>query len=183
MDNSRSAVRFAEWTVALPDDARAVWQMVGSDKIGRQGRRVLAGAISYILTRLDLIPDHESGGSVDDTMVLRIAAALASEHAADASVGDSARLGRLANDEDAVKEFLGDALFAKFRRYVLELADKEVRGRTTDKIINDEKARADMTKELEVAIKQIRPARVDDEEQATKLEAAVKSYFSMKLRV
>ena len=48
----------------------------------------------------------------------------------------------MTNDEDEIRQFLGDALFAKLRRYVVELADKPVRGRTVEQILTDDKARA-----------------------------------------
>src|SRR5690349_17995660 len=96
----QSARQFAKWTESLPSDVWTVFDLVANDQIAQQGRRVLAGALSYILTTLDLIPDHERAGAIDDAIVLRLACGLATEHAADTSVGDSAKLGRLVNDED-----------------------------------------------------------------------------------
>src|SRR5262245_46147949 len=124
----RAATRFEEWTSNLPADLTATFTLSGDERIAPQGRRYLAGALAYALMQLDLIPDHEPAGSVDDALVLRLAYGLAAEHAAKAALEDAARFARMTNDEDLVREFLGDALFAKLRRFVIELADKEVRG-------------------------------------------------------
>jgi uncharacterized membrane protein YkvA (DUF1232 family) len=176
------ARRFAEWTETLPADVWTIFGLVETDKIAQQGRRLLAGSLSYILTTLDLIPDHEKAGAIDDALVIRLAAALASEHAAEASVGDSAKLSRLANDEDTIKAALGEATFAKLRRYVVALADKSVRGRTTDQIISDARARGDVKRELEQALKKLKPASVGDDKDADALMTSVKSYLQMKLK-
>jgi uncharacterized membrane protein YkvA (DUF1232 family) len=176
------ARRFAQWTESLTADVWTIYALLESDKIAQQGRKLLAGALSYILTTLDLIPDHERAGAVDDALVLRLAAALASEHAAEASVGDSAKLSRLANDEDAIKAELGEATFAKLRRYVVGLADKNVRGRTTEQILSDARARADMKRELEQAVKKLKPAHITDDKDADALMTSVKSYLQMKLK-
>jgi uncharacterized membrane protein YkvA (DUF1232 family) len=178
----QSARRFAQWTESLPTDVWTVFDLVGNEQIAQQGRRILAGALSYILTTLDLIPDHEKAGAVDDAIVLRLACAIATEHAAEASVGDSAKLGRLANDEDTIKELLDDAMFAKLRRHVVGLADKVVRSRTVEQIISDPKARADVKRELEQSLKKFKPAQVDNDKDADALLLAVKSYLSIKLK-
>jgi uncharacterized membrane protein YkvA (DUF1232 family) len=67
------AKRFEEWTSSLAGDVQATWDMLGNDAIAQPGRRWLAGALSYTLTQLDLIPDHERAGSIDDAFVLRVA--------------------------------------------------------------------------------------------------------------
>jgi uncharacterized membrane protein YkvA (DUF1232 family) len=179
---SQPARRFAEWTETLSSDVWSVWSLMTNDKIAQQGRRLLAGALGYILTHLDLIPDHERAGAIDDGFVLRLACALASEHAAEASVGDSAKLGRLANDEDEIKAAFDEAVFAKLRRYVVGLADKEVRGRSTERILSDEKARNDFKRELEAALKRIKPVVIADDKDAEQLLLTVKSYLSIKLK-
>jgi uncharacterized membrane protein YkvA (DUF1232 family) len=179
MDQAR---RFAEWTETLPADVWTVFALMENEKIAQPGRRLLVGSLSYILTTLDLIPDHERAGAVDDALVIRLACALASEHAADASVGDSAKLSRLANDEDEIKSALGEATFAKLRRYVVELADKTVRGRTAEHVISDAKVRAEMKRELEQAIRKLKPATVTDDKDGESLMLSVKSYLQMKLK-
>jgi uncharacterized membrane protein YkvA (DUF1232 family) len=170
--------KFVEWTESLPNDVQAIWDLMLNEKIAQPGRRYLASALSYILTQLDLIPDHEKAGAVDDVIVLRVACALAAEHSSDAPVEDTARLGRLANEEEPIRAFLGDGTFAKLRRYVTSLADKEVRGRSVERILADEHARQDMKRELDQSMKKVRATAGDD---PAALEVSVKSYFKMKL--
>lgn len=179
MDEAR---RFAEWTETLPADVWTVFALIESEKIAQQGRRLLVGSLSYILTTLDLIPDHEKAGAVDDAMVIRLACALATEHAAEASVGDSAKLSRLANDEDVIKAALGDSIFAKLRRYVVGLADKTVRGRTSEQILTDARSRAEMKRELEQSLKKLKSAQVTNDQEGEALMLSVKSYLQMKLK-
>jgi uncharacterized membrane protein YkvA (DUF1232 family) len=178
----RTAVRFEEWTTNLQGDLAATYALSGDEKIAVQGRRFLAGALAYSLLQMDIIPDHEAAGSVDDAIVLRLAYGLAAEHAAGAAVDDAARFARMTNDEDEIRQFFGDALFAKVRRFVLELADKEVRGRKSDQVIVAGKLRDDMKRELDSASKRIKkPDTNHDEKQQEALEVSVKSWFSMKL--
>ena len=178
---SEWARRFEEWTTSLPEDAQATWEMLTNDSVAAPGRRFLAGALSYTLTQLDLIPDHDRNGSIDDAFVLRIAYGLAAEHAAKTSTADAARIARMTRDEDDLREFLGDAIYSKLRRYVSEFADKEVRGRTVDHILSDARARQDMKRELDVQCKKMKPSRSGTPDEDEALGVSVKSYLSMKL--
>jgi uncharacterized membrane protein YkvA (DUF1232 family) len=181
MNNSEWARRFEAWTESLPADVQATWDMLSNDSIAAPGRRWLAGALSYTLTQLDLIPDHEKAGSVDDAFVLRIAYGLAAEHAGKTSTEDSARIARMTHDEDELRQFLGDARYAKLRRYVMELADKEVRGRTVDHILGDAGARQNMKRELDLQTKKMKPAHFTDDAEGEALVVSVLSYLKMKL--
>jgi uncharacterized membrane protein YkvA (DUF1232 family) len=179
---SQTARRFAQWTESLPSDVWTVFALMTNDKIAQPGRRLLAGSLSYILTQLDLIPDHERAGSIDDAFVVRLACALATEHAAEISTADSSKLAHLANDEDEIKGAFDEGTFAKLRRYVVELADKTVRGRTTEHVLSNESARNDMKRELEAALKKLKPAVVNNDEDGEALLRSVKSYLTMKLK-
>jgi hypothetical protein len=87
----------------------------------------------------------------------------------------------MTTQEDQLREFLGDGLYAKLRRHVSDLADKEVRGRTTDHILADERARADMKRELDIQCKKMKPSHADTPEAAEALTVSVTSYLKMKL--
>src|SRR6516165_5420160 len=139
-----AARRFQEWTTHLASDVQATLGMCGTQAVAPQGRRFLAGALNYILTQLDLIPDHNKAGAVDDAFVLRVSYGLVAEHAGKASTKESAHIGRMTNEEDEIRSFLGDQQFAKLRRYVVDLADKPVRNRTSDQIIFDAKLRGEV---------------------------------------
>jgi hypothetical protein len=177
-----SARHFQDWTTQLPSDVMATLEMCGSEAIAPPGRRFLAGALNYILTQLDLIPDHEKAGAVDDVFVMRVSYGLAAEHSGKASTKESAQIGRMTNEEDEIRAFLGDQMFAKLRRYVVELADKPVRGRTVDVILSDAKVRGGMKGELEQAMKKLKPVQALTDEEADQIERSVKNYLSMKLK-
>lgn len=178
---SEWARRFEQWTTSLSEDVQATWQMLTNDSVAPPGRRWLAAALSYTLTQLDLIPDHERAGSIDDAFVLRIAYGLAAEHAGKTNTADAARIARMTHDEDELRQFLGDALYSKLRRYVTDLADKEVRGRTVDQILSDARARQDMGRELDIQCKKMKPAHAATPEEAEALAVSVQSYLKMKL--
>jgi uncharacterized membrane protein YkvA (DUF1232 family) len=178
---SEWARRFEEWTTSLPADVQATWELLSNDSVAPPGRRWLAAALSYTLTQLDLIPDHERAGSIDDAFVIRIAFGLAAEHAAKTSTKDAAIIARMTTQEDELREFLGDKLYAKLRRYVSDLADKEVRGRSTDHILADERARTDMKRELDVQCKKMKAAHAGTADENDALVVSVKSYLTMKL--
>jgi uncharacterized membrane protein YkvA (DUF1232 family) len=178
---SEWARRFEEWTTSLPEDVQATWEMLTNDSVAPPGRRWLAAALSYTLTQLDLIPDHERAGSIDDAFVIRVAYGLAAEHAAKTSTKDASRIARMTRDEDELREFLGDALYARLRRYVSDLADKEVRGRTVDHILADARARQELKRELDVQCKKMKPARAGTAAEAEQLTISVQSYLKMKL--
>jgi hypothetical protein len=181
MTQGRFAHRLAEWTSQLPTDIQATFDLITNETVAGPGRRFLAGALSYTLTQLDLIPDHEPAGAVDDAFVLRVAYGLAAEHAAKVGTDDAARIARLTNEEEEMRGFLGDALYGKLRRLVVDAAEKEVRGRTPDRILSDARARADLKRELDAATKKMKVALADSDAAGEALEVSVRSYLKMKL--
>jgi uncharacterized membrane protein YkvA (DUF1232 family) len=181
-DEGRYAQKWQEWASQLGGDIDLVFALSGNEAIAPQGRRFLAAAISYVLTQLDLIPDHERAGAVDDALVLRVAAALAAEHAGALPTKESTQLARLSNDDEEIRAALGDALFARLRRYVIDLCDKPVRGRTVDQIMNDARAREDVQRELEQSKRRLKDPTALAEAEAAALEVSVKSYLQMKLK-
>jgi uncharacterized membrane protein YkvA (DUF1232 family) len=177
----RHARRFAEWIAALPSDTQTMLDLLTDESIATQGRLFIAGALGYILTQLDIIPDHEKAGAIDDAFVVRVCFGLLAEHAEKAGADAAAKIGRLANEEDEVKAFLGDALFAKLRNYIHDFAEKAVRGRTTDQILADPRARADIKRELDAKLKKVRALSFESDADAESVEVTVRSYFKMKL--
>jgi hypothetical protein len=181
MKPSEWAKRFEEWTESLPADVQGTFTLLTNEAITQPGRRFLAGALSYTLTQLDLIPDHEKWGAVDDAFVLRIAYGLAAEHAGKTSTEDAARFARMTRDEDQLRELLGDPLYSRLRRYVLELADKTVRGRTVDHILGDAQAQKDMKRELDVQVKKMKALHAGTDAEREAAVVSVLSYLKMKL--
>ncbi len=176
------ARRFAEWTTTLPDDVEATWKLTADEKIDPKGRRILAGALSYVLTQLDLIPDHEKAGAVDDTFVLRVAYGLAADYMGKASTEAAARLARMTREEEELEQFLGDQTFAKLRQFVVDLPEKAVRGRTADQVLTDARARENMKRELDQQMKKVKPLLIDTDQLAEEIEVSIRSYLGMKLK-
>jgi uncharacterized membrane protein YkvA (DUF1232 family) len=177
----KHARRFAEWAAALPADVEQTWQLMNNEAITMQGRRFLGGGLAYLLTQLDLIPDHEKAGSIDDAFVLRVAYGLAAEHTEKVGTKEASYVARMTNEEDEIRSFLGDGAFAKLRRHVVEATDKKVRGRTVDQVLAEARHKADMKRELDQAVKKLKPPILDNDAEAEQLEVSVKSYFKMKL--
>src|SRR5687767_1561951 len=95
--------RMKGWIDSFPADVEALKKVIDSDA-PREARRVCAGALGYLLQRMDIIPDwEETVGVLDDAMVLRVAAALAGDKGLDASPA----VARLGNEADVIFELLG----------------------------------------------------------------------------
>lgn len=172
----------ADWNDNFAADLRSTLELVPNEAIAVPGRRFLATALSYCVSQFDLIPDHEVFGFVDDAMALRICYGLASEHAGELDVADSARFARLSNQEEQVKELIGEELHARFRRYLIKLSDTPVRGRSSDNVIGEKRVRDELKRELETSIKKLQPLNPPPtEQQADEIRAQVVAYLKSKL--
>ena len=171
---SKGSDRIKPWVESFPADVEAMKKALESN--GAEGaREMVAGALNYLITRMDLIPDwEETAGILDDAMVLRVAAAMASENGLDASP----EVGRLANEADAVADLLGAELYPRFKKHVEGLAGQAVRGRHPKQIVEDPKVRATLFVEIGDELKRIPPAPVADVDAVTR---TVKNYLSKKL--
>ena len=169
------------WLDSFPADIAAVQAVVEEAKLPRDVRLLSAAALSYLITRLDLIPDwEETAGLIDDAMVLRVAMAVASEQDLDALEDDAQRVvHRLANEADVVREFLGADLYAKLRHHVLELVNAKVRGRLPSTILDDEKQRRLFFGEVKDEVKRPPAGPVKDPAGIARM---VKNYLSTKLK-
>lgn len=171
---------FKGWADTFREDIGALKSLLESDGADVEARKLAAGALSYLVTRMDLVPDFNEGiGVLDDVMVLRVIAQLASGHKLGALHSDAdIALGRLQNEAEHVAQFLGKELYDKFRVYCSKLADTAVRGRTPQQIVSDEAARAALYAEVEDEIKKSVPVVVSDPDDA---ELRFKAYLSHKL--
>ena len=76
-----------EWVKTIGDDVAAVKRVVESDKCPEEARKLAAGALNYLVSRMDLVPDWtDTIGCIDDVMVVRVCMGLAS------SMGDRLQL-------------------------------------------------------------------------------------------
>lgn len=119
------------------DDVRVVLAAFGDSGTPAAAQRVLAGGLNYGLDMLDIFPDHYKGlGIADDAVVLRLAAKLAVA----AGAADPALAGLADEVADVAAVF--DDLAAPLEVLVGKLADREVRGRTADRIVEHKDTRA-----------------------------------------
>jgi uncharacterized membrane protein YkvA (DUF1232 family) len=168
------------WVESFPADVSALEAMVAEPKLPREARLLGAAALSYLVTRLDLIPDwEETAGMMDDAMVLRVAMALAAEHNLERLGADPLQVvHRLASESEIARAFLGDELFLELRRHVAGLVDVVVRGRHPRAAIDDDKARAELFAEVRDELKRHAPAVIRDEEA---LARTIRNYLAHKL--
>src|SRR4051812_18089736 len=125
---------FGGWLRSLGVDAQRLADALANPDVPASARQAAAGGLNYLFKSLDLIPDGiDDIGYLDDAFVLRVAAA----QAVKAGAGDQAGLQPLAEDEQLVRAFLGDA-YARLDKYVTALRTGAARGRTVPEIVGSE---------------------------------------------
>lgn len=172
---------FKSWSETIVGDAAALKAVVEAGEAEAEARRLAAGALSYLVMRMDLVPDWEGGiGALDDVMVLRVCAQLAAGHGLDA-VNEEAEitLARMANEAEQISAFLGPVAYDKLRAYCVKLAETAVRGRTPAQILADDAARKALFVEVDDEIKKTVPVQITDPDDA---EVRLKAYLSHKLK-
>jgi uncharacterized membrane protein YkvA (DUF1232 family) len=171
---------FKDWAETFRPDVAAMKALIESEKADLDARKLAAGALSYLVTRMDLIPDWNDGiGVMDDIFVMRVCAQMATAHQlGDLSHDAEVTLGRLANEAEKVLDFLGGDLYDKLRQYCAKLEGTAVRGRTPAQIVAEGGARLALYNEVEEELKRSVPVVVTDPADA---ELRLKSYLKQKL--
>ncbi|HWN68571.1 MAG TPA: DUF1232 domain-containing protein [Haliangium sp.] len=172
----------AAWVEALPGDVEAVKALLEAEDAHREARKLAAAALCYLVTRLDLIPDwNETIGVIDDTMVVRVCVDLAAAYPPMPTLADPvrARLGRLANEVDVVKAFLGPELFVRLRRHCMRAADLSVHGHSPVRVLDDEAARAALYADVADDLSRMPAASFAEPKQ---IEPRLRSYLHHKLQ-
>jgi len=172
---------FKSWSETIVTDVAALKALLEATKAETEARRLAAGALSYLVMRMDLVPDWEGGiGALDDVMVLRVCAQLAAGHGlAEVSEDAEITLARMANEADQISGFLGAGPYDKLRAYCVKLAETSVRGRVPATVISDEVARKALYAEVDDEIKKTVPVLINDADDA---ELRLKAYLSHKLK-
>jgi len=183
---SKTADKFAsavkEWSGSLREDVQTCKAIIESDGVDAVARRFAATALNYLVTRLDLVPDHEPTiGVIDDAMVLRICVSFATDHSVDEGLDSDVMVEamRLSNEAEKLVDWLDADLYAKFRKYVERLSEEAVRGRTPDHIVKDAAARKQLFAEVENDLLRMPPASFSDPESALR---QLNSYLQAKLK-
>jgi len=172
---------YKSWTESCHADVDALKKLIEFESAHLESRKLAAAALNYLVTRMDLIPDHESGiGALDDVMVIRVCVSLAQAHPLGDLPGDAEyTLGKLGNDSDSLLDFLGGETFGKLKQYCAKLVDASVRGRTPQNIVSDAAARKALYGDVEEELKRSVPVVIKDPADA---ELRLKAYLSHKLK-
>lgn len=171
---------FKSWSESIVSDVAALKALIESTA-EPEARRLAAGALGYLVTRMDLVPDWEGGiGALDDVMVLRVCAQLAGGHGLSAvHESHEINLSRMANEAERIGEFLGNDAYDKLRTYCSKLSDTVVRGRAPSVILSDAAARKALFAEVDDEVKKTVPVVIKDPADA---ELRLKAYLSHKLK-
>jgi uncharacterized membrane protein YkvA (DUF1232 family) len=172
---------FKGWAETIRQDTDALKALVESAKADAHARKLAAAALSYLVSRMDLIPDWNEGiGVLDDVMVLRVCSQLSSAYErGQLTTAAEISLERMANEAERISEFLGGAIYDKLRAYCAKLEDQAVRGRSPHQIVDDDAARHALYAELEDEIKRTVPVVINDPADA---EVRLKAYLTHKLK-
>jgi len=170
---------FAGWLRTLGDDVESLGQVVANREAAEASRQVLAGALNYLFKSLDLIPDGiDDIGYLDDAFVLRAAADVAMRQDVGSLEADDVRaLNRLAEDADAIKEFLGED-YARLEGYVVGLRKGASRGRSVPDILADTATQAALLSDLRGFARSYQPPPFARED---KNLVKLKAFFDAKL--
>jgi uncharacterized membrane protein YkvA (DUF1232 family) len=171
---------FKSWADTIRADVDALKALLESTKADPYGRKLGAVALSYLVSRMDLIPDWNEGiGVIDDVMVLRVCAQLSQGDERGVPTAAEVVLDRMANEAEAIGKFLGEPLYDKLKSYVAKLVDTKVRGRTPQQLVDDVAQRKALYVEVEDEIKKTVPIVVNDPVDA---ELRLKAYLTHKLQ-
>lgn len=172
---------FKSWAETIRQDIDAYKTLLESDKADDKARRLAGGALSYLVSKMDLIPDWNEGiGVIDDVMVLRVCAALSQDHdRTGLTTAAEASLDRMTNQAEAIQEFLGGPLYDRLKVYCAKLGDLKVRGKSVSDLIVDEPARKAFYASLDEELEKTVPIVINDPNDA---ELRLKAYLTHKLQ-
>jgi uncharacterized membrane protein YkvA (DUF1232 family) len=172
---------FKGWAESIRQDIDAFKAVLESAKADTHSKKLAAGALSYLVSKMDLIPDWNEGiGVIDDIMVLRVCAQLTQGHErGQLPTSAEVSLGRMANESEKITTFLGGPLYDKLKSYCSKLGDQSVHNRTAMTIIEDAAARKALYAELEDELKKTVPIVINDPVDA---ELRLKAYLTHKLK-
>jgi uncharacterized membrane protein YkvA (DUF1232 family) len=173
--------RMKAWIDSFASDVAALQSLLADERAASEARLHAAGALNYLLLRMDLIPDwEETCGIIDDAMILRVSMSLVLEMDLGAQSGENLRIiGKLANEAERVHEFLGDEIYARLKKYAEELARTAVRGRHPRILLDDPRERKRFFDEIKDDLKRLPTAPMSDPGRVARV---VKNTLAAKLK-
>lgn len=178
---SKAIETFKSWAESINGDVAALKKLVECEGASLEARKLAAAGLAYLVTRMDLIPDWNEGiGALDDVMILRCCAQLASAY----PMGDlphdaEITLATMSNDCDHLKTLLGFEIADKLKKFASGLVDVAVRGRTPSMVVSEESDRKALWLDVDEEVKRSLPAVVKDPADA---ELRLKAYLTHKLK-
>jgi uncharacterized membrane protein YkvA (DUF1232 family) len=172
---------FKSWAETIHQDVDALRAVLESKTADEHARKLAGGALGYLVSKMDLIPDWNEGiGVIDDVMVLRVCAQLMIDYnRGPLSSGAEFSLDRMANEAEKIQAFLGGPVYDKLKAYCAKLEDQAVRGRAPALLLVDATARKALYSDIEAEVKRTVPIVVNDPVDA---ELRLKSYLTHKLK-
>jgi len=170
-----------EWVESIADDVVAIKKVVDSEACPEEARKLAAGALNYLVSRMDLVPDWtDTIGVIDDVMVVRLCMSLATAHGLDELDADQlVVVGKMANDADRIEGIVGEEIEAKLRKYCSRLSVEQVRGRKPESIIRDAGVREQLYTEVDEEVRRMPAPNFTDADAVT---VRLKSYLHAKLK-
>ena len=155
---------FKSWAETIRQDIDAYKNLLENKKADDKARRLAGGALCYMVSKMDLIPDWNEGiGVIDDVMVLRVCAVLVQDYnRGSLPTAAEASLDRMVNQADKIGDFLGGPLMDKLKVYCSKLAEQAVRGATPAQLIEDEANRKTLYDALKEESEKSVPIVVND---------------------
>lgn len=171
---------FKSWADTIRQDVEAFKALLESTKADEKSRKLAGGALQYLVSKMDLIPDWNEGiGMIDDLMVLRVAAQLAQDLGrGDLPASAEVSFERLSNEADKIVAFLGGPIYDKLKAHIAKLGEQAVRGRTPAQLVADASLRTTLYGELDDELKKTVPIVISDPADA---ELRLKAYLTHKL--
>jgi uncharacterized membrane protein YkvA (DUF1232 family) len=172
---------FKSWADTIRQDTDAFKALLESTKADDKARRLAAGALQYLVSKMDLIPDWNEGiGVIDDVMVLRVCAALTQDHdRGSLPTAAEASLERMANQSEKISAFLGGAIYDKLKAYCAKIGETPVRGITVAQLLEEDSARKSLYTALKDELEKTVPIVIND---PTDAELRLKAYLTHKLQ-
>lgn len=169
---------FQSWIDFFDRDVNLFVEILNHEETPKPLKRIVATGLNYLLKQMDIVPDHYKPiGIIDDCIVLRVLADIASDYNAELEPKLMKAMFKLANDCDRMREFLGDA-YRPLENEVRLMMEREVRRRSPNAIVESERVREDLLRDVEQEMAEYKAVAIEDGERA---ERELLSYFKTKL--
>lgn len=172
---------FKSWAETIRQDTDAFKALLEATSADERARKLAAGALAYLVSKMDLIPDWNEGiGVIDDVMVLRVCAVLSQDHERGTlPTAAEASLERMANQADKIGTFLGGPIYDKLKAYCAKISDAPVRGMTSTQLLDEAPSRKKLYQAIDEELEKTVPIVINDPADA---ELRLKAYLTHKLK-